>query len=297
MMNMSLTVPYLEFYNGNKMPTFGLGTYSSKSNEVEEAVKYAIDIGYRYIDTSYFLNNEKEVGKAIRGKIEDGTIRREDIFVATKLWNTFHKEEQVIPACIESLKNLGLQYVDLYLIHFPIAFKKGKELFPVNTEGEIQTSDVDYLDTWKGMEECFRKGLVRDIGISNFNSEQITRLLASATIKPVNNQVELNININQKRLIEFCKNNGITVTSYSPLGRPGYNSEIPNFLENRKAQLGVALIPRSLNGSRIKENFVIFDFQLKEDEMKILESIKTGKRIISFEELKDHKYYPFGIPF
>ncbi|XP_033222425.1 aldose reductase-related protein 2-like isoform X2 [Belonocnema kinseyi] len=258
MMNMSLTVPYLEFYNGNKMPTFGLGTYSSKSNEVEEAVKYAIDIGYRYIDTSYFLNNEKEVGKAIRGKIEDGTIRREDIFVATK---------------------------------------KGKELFPVNTEGEIQTSDVDYLDTWKGMEECFRKGLVRDIGISNFNSEQITRLLASATIKPVNNQVELNININQKRLIEFCKNNGITVTSYSPLGRPGYNSEIPNFLENRKAQLGVALIPRSLNGSRIKENFVIFDFQLKEDEMKILESIKTGKRIISFEELKDHKYYPFGIPF
>lgn len=315
---MATIVPFLEFNNGKKMPAIGLGTFQSKPSEVEEAVKHAIDVGYRCIDTAFFYKNEAEVGKAIRAKIEDGTIRREDIFVTTKLWNTFHRENQVVPACRESLKNLGLDYVDLYLVHFPIAFKEGEELFPVDADGKILTTDIDYLETWKGMEECSRLGLTKSIGISNFNSDQITRLLGVATIKPVNNQVELNININQEKLLEFCKNHNITVTSYSPLGRPGSASkEIPNFLENPKVmefakkynktpaqislrfilQVGAAVIPKSVTKSRIKENFEIFDFQLTDDEMKILKSLETGKRLTSLDEIKSHKYYPYGTPF
>ncbi|XP_033222483.1 aldo-keto reductase family 1 member B1 [Belonocnema kinseyi] len=318
---MSSKVPFLEFSNGNKMPAFGLGTYLSKPNEVEEAVKYAIDLGYRSIDTAYVYQNENEVGKAIQVKIQDGTIKREDIFVTTKLWNTFHKEEQVVSACKESLRKLGLDYVDLYLIHSPMAFKEGPELVPVNEAGKVSTVDIDYLETWKGMEECSRQGLARNIGVSNFNSEQITRLLAAATIKPVNNQVELNININQKRLTEFCNSRGITITGYTPLGRPGNpesgDRDIPNFLENPKIielakkygktsaqialrfviQLGAAVIPKSVTRSRIKENFEIFDFELTENEMKILEALETGKRVVLVEKLKDNKYYPFGISF
>lgn len=313
-------VPSFELNNGNKMPAFGLGTFLSKPNEVEEAVKHAIDLGYRSIDTAFFYQNETEVGRAIRAKIQDGTIKREDIFVTTKLWNTFHKEEQVVPACRKSLENLGLDYVDLYLIHFPIAFEEGTELYPKDSNGKLLSTDTDYLETWKGMEECCRQGLARSIGLSNFNSEQITRLLAAAKIKPVNNQVEMNINLNQKQLTEFCKNRGITITAYSPLGRPGAatsEKQIPNFLENSKVieiakklnktpaqialrfliQLGVAVIPKSVTKSRIKENFEIFDFELTGEEMKILESLETGKRIVSVEEAKDNKYYPYGIPF
>ncbi|XP_051172018.1 1,5-anhydro-D-fructose reductase-like [Leptopilina boulardi] len=319
---MGSKIPFIEFNNGKKMPAIGLGTFQSKPNEVEEAVKNAIDIGYRCIDTAFFYQNETEIGKAIRAKIQDGTIRREDIFVTTKLWNTFHKENQVVPACRESLKNLDLDYVDLYLMHFPIAFKEGDELLPRDSDEKIIATDTDYIETWKGIEECSRLGLAKSIGVSNFNSEQITRLLSAATVKPVNNQVELNININQKRLLEFCKNNNITITSYSPLGRPGttaiYGDKgIPNFLENSKVieiaqkynktpaqialrfilQIGAAIIPKSVTKSRIKENFEIFDFQLTDNEMKTLESLETGKRLTTLEDLKNHKYYPYGIPF
>lgn len=314
---MSSKVPFFQFYNGHKMPMFGLGTYLSKEGEVVEAVKFAIDNGYRHIDTALLYENEKEVGEAIREKIAEGVVKREELFITTKLWNNCHEEKQVVPACKQSLKNLDLSYVDLYLIHTPMTYKAGDDLKPTDAEGNLILPDTDYLETWKGMEECHRLGLARSIGVSNFNSEQITRLMENSTIKPVNNQIEVNINLNQKRLIEFCKAKNISITAYSPLGRPGNRHGINNSLDNLKIleyakkygktpeqiafrfllQEGAAPIPKSVTKSRIKENFDIFDFELTAEEMSVIEKIGTGERLCCFTEAKNSKYYPFNIPF
>ncbi|XP_043518387.1 1,5-anhydro-D-fructose reductase-like [Frieseomelitta varia] len=306
-------IPSFTFSNGYKMPTFGLGTYQSRPGEVEAAVMEAINLGYRHIDTAFFYQNEKEIGQAVQTKIKDGTVKREDLFITTKLWNNFHKESSVVPACKKSLENLGLSYVDLYLVHWPFAFQEGGDLSPRNDNGDLLMSDTDYLETWKGMEECARLGLTRSIGISNFNQEQITRLLSVAEIKPVNNQVEVNVNVNQKPLIEFCKKHNITITGYSPLGQPGNKAGIPTGLDNPVVielskkynktpaqiilryilQQGVAIIPKTVTPSRLKENMNIFDFSLTNEEMVSIDKIGTGQRVARFGDARGHKYYPF----
>lgn len=165
-------------------------TKKSKPGEVTQAVKDAIDIGYRHIDCAHVYGNEKEVGEAIKAKIADGVVKREDLFITSKLWNTYHKPELVEIAIKKTLNDLGLNYLDLYLIHWPFAYKDGPENFPQNAEGKPFIDDsVDYLDTWKGMEGVFEKKLTKNIGISNFNSEQIERLLKNCRVKPVTNQV------------------------------------------------------------------------------------------------------------
>jgi len=164
-------------------------SFQSKPGEVTQAVKDAIDIGYRHIDCAHVYGNEKEIGAAIQAKIAEGVVKREDLFITSKLWNTFHRPDLVEPALKKTLADLGLDYIDLYLIHWPFGYKEGEELFPTNPDGTTALSDVDYLDTWKAMEAALSKGLAKNIGVSNFNSEQITRLLKNATIKPVTNQV------------------------------------------------------------------------------------------------------------
>jgi len=305
-------IPTVTFSNGRKMPMLGLGTYKSEKENVKQAVKDAIDLGYRHIDTAVYYNNEKEIGEAVREKINDGSVTREDLFITTKLWSNFHKENLVVPACKQSVVNLGLDYVDLFLVHWPFAVKEGNDLLPQDDTGNLCESDVDYLETWRGMEECVRQGLARSIGISNFNSEQIIRLLKSAKIPPVNNQVEVIINVNQEKLIDFCKKHQITVTAYSPLGQPGNSSNslagtiiqagIDNKLDNpvilqlakkyQKTpaqvalrfiyQQGAAPIPKSVTKSRIKENMEIFDFTLTSDEMNAISKLGSGKRVIAF---------------
>lgn len=163
--------------------------FQSKPGEVTQAVKDAIDIGYRHIDCAHVYGNEKEVGEAITAKIKEGVVKREDLFITSKLWNTFHSSSLVEPAIRETLKNLTLDYVDLYLIHWPMGYKEGGELFPMTPEGKPISSNVDWLDTWKGMEQVYEKGLAKNIGISNFNSEQIERLLKNCKVKPAANQV------------------------------------------------------------------------------------------------------------
>ncbi|XP_025264453.1 1,5-anhydro-D-fructose reductase isoform X4 [Camponotus floridanus] len=310
-------IPTVTFSNGYKMPMLGLGTYKSENKDVGNAVKEAIDLGYRHIDTAWFYGNEKEIGEAIREKIEDGSVTREDLFITTKLWNTFHREELVVPTCKKSLANLGLEYIDLYLVHWPFAFQEGDDLMPKDKNGKLIESDIDYLETWRGMEECVRQGLTRSIGISNFNSEQINRLLESAKIAPVNNQIEININVNQEKLIDFCKKRNITITGYSPLGQPGNSSGIENKLDSSVVlkiaekynktpaqvalryvfQHGVAPIPKSVTKSRIKENMEFFDFTLTSDEMNAIRKLGTGERVAYFSTGKVFKYFPFNIPF
>ncbi|XP_048249311.1 aldo-keto reductase family 1 member B1-like isoform X3 [Haliotis rufescens] len=291
-------VPVLKFSNGKSMPVFGLGTWQSPKGEVAEAVKAAIACGYRHIDCAWAYGNEAEVGQAIKAKIDDGTVKREDLFITTKLWNTFHRPDLVEGAMKDSLERLGLSYVDLYLMHWPVAFKE--------------------------MELLVEKGFTKSIGVSNFNSEQLQRLLQTEGLKyaPVTNQVEVNPYILNNKLISFCREKGIAITAYSPLGssdHPAFRSDAafrrlfdePSLQELGKKygktvaqvvlrwglQRDTIVIPKSVTPSRIKENFQVFDFQLTEEEMNVVSALDRNFRACAFDVTSKSQYYPFHIEF
>ncbi|XP_030566867.1 aldo-keto reductase family 1 member B1 [Drosophila novamexicana] len=310
---------YVKHNNGTQIQAIGLGTYSSLGGDCERATLHAIDVGYRHIDTAYFYENEGEVGQAVRQKIAEGVIKREDIFITTKLWSHFHEPERVEYACRKTLANFGLDYVDLYLMHWPYSYvyRGDTELMPTDAKGEVELSDVDYLDTWRAMEKLVELGLTKSIGVSNFNSEQLTRLLANCKIKPIHNQIECHPALNQKKLIALCKQHNIVVTAYCPLGRPDPAKKQPNFIYDAKVQaiadkykkstaqvvlrylieIGTVPLPKSSNPKRIEENFNIFDFKLDAGDHAILDTYNTGERLIKMEHAVKSKNYPFHIEF
>lgn len=317
--------PLVPLTDDKKIPLVGLGTWKSPPGQVYEAVKYAIlEAGYRHIDCAFVYQNEEEVGRALHEVISSGAVKREDLFITSKCWNTFHSTHLVRPAIEQSLAKLKLDYLDLYLIHWPFGFQEGGDLFPRKPEAESPTdcilSDVDYLDTWKGMEEVQQAGLAKTIGLSNFNAEQTERVLSAAKIKPVCNQVECHPYLVQDKLIEFCRSKGITVVAYSPLGspdRPWAKAGEPSLMEDPKivaiaqkygkspaqvlikfqAQRGVVVIPKSVTPERIKTNIQIFDFELTDEELKTIASFDRGYRFVPLTQYKDHKYYPFNAAF
>lgn len=306
--------PTLKQNNGTEIPALGLGTYLSGPGEVAQAVKDAIDAGYRHFDCAHLYGNEKEVGDGIRAKIADGTVKREELFVTSKLWNTYHKQDMVVPMCKRTLQHLQLDYVDLYLMHWPFAWKEGDDLWPMDNNGEMIFSDVDYIETWRGLEQCYELGLVRSIGVSNFNSEQLDRLLAVARVKPVNNQVEVHPLLNQRKLIEFCARRDIVVTGYCPLGRPAthfnflndpqiraigskYGKSAAQVVLKYLLSLGISVIPKSTNKQRIIENISVFDFTLAPEDIAIMDTFNRNMRVCGFEENSRHKYYPFNIEY
>ncbi|KAG7298507.1 hypothetical protein JYU34_018142 [Plutella xylostella] len=313
---MATKVPVVKFNNGLTIPAIGIGTWKSKPGEVTQAVKDAIDIGYRHIDCAFVYGNEPEVGAAIAAKIQEGVVKREDLFITSKLWNTFHRPDLVEGALRQTLANLQLEYLDLYLIHWPQAYKEDGPLFPTDSEGKIQFSEVDYVDTWRAMEPLVSRGLVRSIGISNFNSKQVERLLKTATVKPVVNQVECHPYLNQSRLKSFCEARGIQLTAYSPLGspdRPWARPGEPLLLEDPKlksiadrlgktpAQIliryqidrGVIVIPKSVTRARIASNFDVFDFKLSPEDLKLIDSFNNDERFVPMTASLGHKYHPF----
>lgn len=233
---MAPKVPVLTLNNGQRMPSFALGTLFAKDAEIEAAVKDAIDAGYRHIDTAHIYQNEAPIGRAIRAKIEEGVIKREDIFVTTKLWCTYFTPDRVIDACKKSNEKLGLGYIDLYLMHTPVAFPWQAEdvFFPKNSDGTPATLDLDYLDVWRKMEELVDLKLVRSIGVSNFNSQQLERVIKNCRIKPVNLQVECSPQVTQHKLIDFCRTRGVVVTAYCPLGQHNREKRQPTFLYDDK---------------------------------------------------------------
>ncbi|XP_063986559.1 aldo-keto reductase family 1 member B1-like [Diachasmimorpha longicaudata] len=312
--------PKVKFNNGNEAPQFGLGTWKAKPGEAEEAVKYAIEIGYRHIDCSPTYESEKEIGAAIKAKIEDGTVKREDLFIVSKLWSNSHLPTSVEKALRGSLDDLGLEYLDLYLIHWPFAFEDGDELFPRHPDGNYRLTDTDYLETWKGMEEVLQKGLTKNIGVSNFNSEQLERLLKNCQVKPVTNQIEVHPYLIQKELSKFCRDRGVQVTAFCPLGspaRPWAKPNDPKLLEDEKlgeigkkynktpAQVliryqldrGHLVIPKSFSKTRLLENSQIFDFQLTSEDIAYIDTFHNGWRICPMSSATTSIYWPFNIPY
>ena len=205
-----------------KIPKIGLGTWKMDNDKVYEVVLKAIKIGYRYIDCAWEYENEVGVGKAIKEAIDTGIVKREELFIVTKLWNTYHRPDLVEVNIKDSLKRLNLEYIDLYLIHWPLAFKPGNDPYP-RVNGHIQYDKVPLHETWKAMEELTKetekhKQLTKYIGVSNFPSILLHDLIMSANIKPIANQIESHLYLQQKSLIEWCEKNNILVMAYSPLG-------------------------------------------------------------------------------
>lgn len=204
------------------IPKIGLGTWKMDDNKAYEVVLKAIKIGYRYIDCAWEYENEVGVGKAIKEAIDTGIVKREDLFIVTKLWNTYHRPELVEINIKDSLKKLNLSYIDLYLIHWPLAFKPGDDPYP-RINGHIQYDKVPLHETWKAMEELTkntenRKFLTKYIGVSNFPSILLHDLFMSANIKPIANQIESHLYLQQRDLIKWCEKNNIIIMAYSPLG-------------------------------------------------------------------------------
>ena len=251
--------------HGVEMPVFGLGTYQSSSKEVKQAVLYALGIGYRLIDTASMYGNEKEVGEAVR---ECG-IPREEIFVTTKLWNSDHGYERALKAFEISLKNLGLEYIDLYLIHWPVEGLRN--------------------DSWKALEKLLKGERCRAIGVSNYMIQHLRELLKNSATVPAVNQVEFNPYLYLKDLLDFCVSHKIQLESYSPMTKghklndpklkslaSRYSRTPAQMLIRWALQKGVVVIPKSSTKERIKENAEVFDFVISESDMKALDSFNQN---------------------
>ncbi|XP_028746818.1 estradiol 17 beta-dehydrogenase 5-like isoform X3 [Peromyscus leucopus] len=287
----------VELNDGHFIPVLGFGTAipsEVSKSKATEATRIAIDAGFRHIDSAHMYQNEEEVGLAIRSKIEDGTVKREDIFYTSKLWCTFHRPE-LVKSCLEqSLKKLQLDYVDLYLINFPMALK--------------------------AMEKCKDAGLAKSIGVSNFNRRQLEMILNKPGLKykPVCNQVECHPYLNQNKLLDFCKSKDIVLVAYSALGthrdKHWVDQSTPVLLDDPvlasmakkykqtpalialryQIQRGVVVLAKSLNEARIKENMQVFEFQLCPEDMKVLDGLNRNLRYVAGVVFSGHPNFPFS---
>ena len=261
--------------NEVEIPRLGLGVYQSPPGRItERAVRYALNIGYRHIDTAYIYGNESDVGKAV---LESG-ISREEVFITTKLWNTDQVGyDYAIKACKQSLQRLGLTYIDLYLIHWP-----------------VRGINNNSIKIWKALVHLLQEGKVRAIGVSNFSIDDLKQILNDSDILPAVNQVEFHPFLYQKDLLSFCERNGIQLEAYSPLTRgmrlnhptivntaKKYDNKTPaQILIRWSLQHNLVVIPKSILEQRILENSQVFDFELRAEDMKFLDSLNENLQTV-----------------
>lgn len=269
MIKMSSTLQtMLTLHNGVEIPYIGLGVYKMEDKaETEAAVQEALKIGYRSIDTASFYQNEDSVGNAIK----NASIQREDIFVTTKVWNSEQGYDETLAAFDRSLKKLQMDYIDLYLVHWPV---KGK-----------------YLYTWRALERLYNEGVVRAIGVSNFHIHHLETLFTKANEKPVLNQVELHPRLSQVPLRAFCAKHQVAIEAWSPLARGRiFKESILNDIAKKHGktpaqiilrwhlQHRIIVIPKSIRAERIQENADLFDFSLSKEEMKQIDALNKDER-------------------
>ena len=290
---------HLTLHTGAPMPMVGLGTWKSAPSEAGQAVEYALTkCGYRHIDCAAIYGNEREIGVAFDKVFRAGTLPREEVFITSKLWDTEHSREDVRAACEATLRDLQLEYLDLYLMHWGIAEPKGGHTYDEN--GHLVVEKIPLRETWEAMEKLVDAGLARAVGVANFTAPLLLDLFSYARIQPAVNQIELHPYLQQTRLVEFCRRLGMVVTAYSPLARPGYE-EMSARLVDEKIIRGIAsahgktpaqvllrwgmqrntvVIPKSTHPERIKENIGVFDFELSEGDMRSIASLERGLRIV-----------------
>lgn len=298
--------------SNKKMPEVGLGLWKIAPQDVAQAVYDAISIGYRHLDSACDYGNEKQVGEGIKRAIDDGLCTRQELWITSKLWNTYHAKEHVKPALEKTLHDLGVDYLDLYLVHFPIA----QEFVPFETryppewfldpnveDPKMSLAKVPLYKTWHAMEHCVDVGLSKHIGVCNYNSALLQDLMNYANIAPFALQIESHPYLTQEKLIKLAKNYGLAVTAFSPLGALSY-LELDMASQNESVlqqdvvkqaaertgktpaqvvlrwnvQRGCSIIPKSAKLHRLKENLAIFDFSLTEEEMQAIAGLNINKR-------------------
>ncbi len=306
----------LTLNNGNTISQFGLGTWKSEPGQVKNAVKAALNVGYKHIDCAPIYGNEKEVGEGLRESFTDNVVKREDIFITSKLWNNRHYKNDVIPALKQTLNDLQLDYLDLYLIHWPVAFKPDVN-FPEDASSLLSLSEVPLIETWQGMEQAANEGLVKNIGVSNFSVKKLENISMNCDIKPAINQVECHPYLQQDQLLAYCQKNDIVLTAYSPLGskdRPDFikQKNEPTLLENdiiksiaekhqaTPAQILIqwaierqtVVIPKSVSSDRIKQNFEAQNITLDAEDMEQIKTLNQNYRYVdgSFFALPNSSY-------
>lgn len=293
------------FANGDRMPLLGLGTWKSDPGLVYEAVRQAIRLGYRHIDCASVYGNEAEVGQAIRDAIASGEVTRADLWITSKLWSNSHGRANVEPALRGTLQDLDLEWLDLYLIHWPVSIRPGVA-FPSSSADLLPPDDNLLRATWEGMEAALEAGLCRHIGVSNFSSKKLHDLLAHCRHRPEVNQVERHPLLQQTELLKDCTSEAIHVTAYSPLGsmdRPAglKAADEPVLLSHpviasiaadhgcSSAQVllawhlnrGVSTIPKSVNPERLRENLAAADLELTQADHDRIAELDRNIRLVN----------------
>lgn len=287
------------------MPALGLGTWKSSPGEVGRAVQEAVRAGYRHIDCAPIYGNEAEIGSALRQLFRDGEVRREELWITSKLWNNAHREQDVVPALERSLGDLQLDYLDLFLIHWPVVFRPSVQTMPSGPDDFLSLDEVPTGETWLGMERAVQAGKSRHIGLSNFSRHKIERLLPHTSVRPAMNQVEMHPYLQQNDLLHYCRDQNIHLTAYSPLGsrdriKQMKKDDEPNLMEVppiveiarqhecTPAQIllawhlmrGCAVIPKSTNPQRIRENLDAARVKLSDAELEAIADLDKHYRFV-----------------
>jgi len=291
-------MPNLNFRHGDVMPALGLGTWRLPPEQTTATVRIALDLGYRHIDAAAIYGNEAQIGEAIKGAIDAGNVQRQELWITSKLWNDCHEPEEVRPALERTLGDLGLEQLDLYLMHWPVAQRRGVAM-PSSAADQFGLAQVPLAATWAAMEDLVAAGLTRHIGVSNFSRTKLMALAAKARIQPEVLQVERHPLLQQNDLLSYCHTSGIQLTAYAPLGatsdtRPPVVLQHPVVVaiaaerQITPAQVllawgigcGTAVIPKSVHPERLAENLAAAAMGLNEDQMTRLVAIDGGQRLI-----------------